>query len=161
MKPIGIQLLLQQRILTIFYWVSFSYGKILRPRSCSTNFLNLPSISEYFPEKVFFRNLNEKPLFNVFILFSTFPNIFRAFLKIFEIFLFEFSQKNNFCVFSFFIEWFQRIRISKTAWTRYPVFVWKYTRTSKSIWRPALYQSDFNTAGPVPILIEWHIIKGG
>ena len=35
---------------------------------------------------------------------------------------------------------------------------WEYTKTSKSIRRPALDQSDFNTAGPAPILIERDII---
>ena len=37
-------------------------------------------------------------------------------------------------------------------------FVWEYTKISKIIGRPALGQSDSNTAGPAPILIEWHII---
>ena len=54
---------------------------------------------------------------------------------------------------------FQSTRISKTVWTWYPAFVWKYTKTSKSILRPALGQSDLKTAGPAPTLIKWHIIN--
>ena len=38
------------------------------------------------------------------------------------------------------------------------VFVWECTKTSKSLRRPALYQSDLNTASPTPALIEFHII---
>ena len=39
------------------------------------------------------------------------------------------------------------------------VLVWEHTKTSKSIRRLAVDQSDLNTASPVPILIEWHVIK--
>ena len=66
------------------------------------------------------------------------------------------SQDIVLCVFSFFTECLS-------------VFIWKYMKTSKSIWeytetsksvqRAALAQSDLNTAGLTPVLIEWHMIK--
>ena len=39
-----------------------------------------------------------------------------------------------------------------------PVFVWEYTKTGKSILRPAFDQSDCKKAGPALILIERHLI---
>ena len=39
------------------------------------------------------------------------------------------------------------------------VFVWEYTKTGKSILRPAFDQSNCKKAGPALILIERHIIK--
>ena len=39
------------------------------------------------------------------------------------------------------------------------VYVREYTKTAKSIRRPALDQSNCNTASPAPILIERHLIK--
>ena len=39
------------------------------------------------------------------------------------------------------------------------VFVWEYTKTGKSILRPALDQSNCKKAGPALILIECHLIR--
>ena len=39
------------------------------------------------------------------------------------------------------------------------VFVWEYTKTGKSILRPAFDQSNCKKVGPALILIERHIIK--
>ena len=40
-----------------------------------------------------------------------------------------------------------------------PIFVWEYTKTGKSILRPAFDQSNRKAAGPAPILIKCHIIN--
>ena len=40
-----------------------------------------------------------------------------------------------------------------------PVFVWEYTKTGKSILRPAFDQSNCKKAGPALILIERHLIN--
>ena len=54
----------------------------------------------------------------------------------------------------------KKLPISSLYWKNLkPVFVWEYTKTGKSMLRPAFDQSNCKKAGPALILIERHLIK--